>query len=309
MLRNAILHLADQWQVETVFMPTAAFAHRHTDPQRRVGRDLFDRIYDRYLNEQFHVRLAGDWWAVDVAANRPRLVEPVVDQERLKTNDRTVCVCHDLERGWGHRDCDVQLADRADQAGAAHLGAMLEVERSLGVAATYNVVGAILSDVRQPIESAGHCLAFHSFDHCIEAEDQLPRCRGIDYRLKGYRPPQSRLTAELSPETLCMHNFEWLASSAKSLQTRLPRLHRRIVQIPIQFDDYAMYQGQVSWAEWEQAALATVERQPFVAFSLHDCYAPWWLPHYQDFLQKIQQRGVLKTMDQVMSDIVMAGAA
>src|SRR5438132_14160243 len=60
---------------------------------------------------------------------------------------------------------------------------------------------------------------------------QLQKCREIDYRVKGYRPPQSRITSELSDTRLAFHNFEWLASSAHSLQTSLPELRNRIVKI------------------------------------------------------------------------------
>ena len=43
------------------------------------------------------------------------------------------------------------------------------------------------------------------------------RVATIDYRIKGYRPAQSRITAELTDANLAFHNFEWLASSRYSL--------------------------------------------------------------------------------------------
>ena len=43
--------------------------------------------------------------------------------------------------------------------------------------ATYCVVGSLLSEVRDGLESDGHALAFHSFDHRLDRDDQLRRCR------------------------------------------------------------------------------------------------------------------------------------
>ena len=49
---------------------------------------------------------------------------------------------------------------------------------------------------------------------------QLPRCREVDYRIKGYRPPRSQITPELSDRNLLFHNFEWLASMMAELARR-----------------------------------------------------------------------------------------
>jgi len=38
--------------------------------------------------------------------------------------------------------------------------------------ATYNVMGAILEDVREQIVNGGHCLAFHSYDHKVRHRPQ-----------------------------------------------------------------------------------------------------------------------------------------
>ena len=109
--------------------------------------------------------------------------------------------------------------------------------------ATYHVVGILLNEVRSRIEEAGHCLAFHSYDHKLDDTStqylyQLSRCRQIEYRLMGYRAPQSRLTPELIPRVLRKHNYEWLASSASSLRLKDPTLKDRLVWIPILFADF-----------------------------------------------------------------------
>jgi hypothetical protein len=130
----------------------------------------------------------------------------------------------------------------------------------------------------------------------------------VDYRLKGYRPPQSRLSADLGDGNLSFHGFEWLASSAWSLGFRAPRMENGIVKIPILFDDYEMFRKGVPFAEWRARALALVDTRPFVAFSLHDCYAEHWLPHYAGFLADIRARGQLRTLDEVAADVALAHA-
>ena len=203
--------------------------------------------------------------------------------------------------------------------------AMLEVEERAGVRATYNVVGKIAGRVREQITDAGHCLAFHSYDHHVDRRShlaaavarvshalvgwpakpphltalyQLRRCRTVDYRLKGYRAPQSRITRELTAENLCHYNFEWFASSSKSLHLVRPVAKNRLAHIPIHFDDWAMYRGRMSYDEWERKTLATVAAGDAVAFSLHDCYADWWLPGYPALLDKICELGTMQTLDE-----------
>src|SRR5581483_11841335 len=218
-------------------------------------------------------------------------------------------------------------ARRAEARGAAHLEEMLRLERAAGARATYQVVGAFLPEVRAMIEAGGHAVAFHSFDHRLtrdgvlrralallrgrrvpEASDQVRRCRLVDYRIRGYRPARSRLTAELSATNLCRHNFEWLASSAYSLGFEQPRMRRRLVALPILLDDFALYRPGISYDAWERQALARMDRASFVAFSLHDCYGERWLPRYAHLLEAVGRRGVLKTLDQVANEVILRHA-
>jgi hypothetical protein len=178
---------------------------------------------------------------------------------------------------------------------------MLRVERELGIRATYAVVGAILPEMRDRIEADGHCVAFHSWDHHI-GPDQLDKCRSFDYRIKGYRPPQSVITAELSDANLLFHNFEWLANSAYMWGFNEPRLENRLAKLPIHFDDFSMYHDGVSYESWEREALATIQKHRFVAFSLHDCYGEYWLPHYRSLLEKVSQLGRLATLNEAANE-------
>ena len=59
---------------------------------------------------------------------------------------------------------------------------------------------------------------------------------------------------------------------------------------------------------WERAALTSIERNDFVALSLHDCYASHWLPHYRELLRKFMSRGRLRTVDDVAFDVILRHA-
>ena len=141
-----------------------------------------------------------------------------------------------------------------------------------------------------------------------QAPPQLNRCREVDQRLKGYRPPQSRMTSELNEKNLCHYNFEWLASSAASVGTKKPIMKNRIVYIPVQFDDFPLYKLGTDYGDWERKALERVESSDFVAFSLHDCYGEFWLPYYQRFLEKLKGLGQLKTFNEVANEVTLASS-
>jgi hypothetical protein len=307
MLANGILALALERGIATVRMPTSELAMRHTDPTREVEPYMFERIYDRPVAELPGAVRSGEWWEIDVGTAAEATVDPVAGSEPV-TEERTVCVLHDLERGLGHVEDDPELAREADAAGGERLAAMLGVEAEAGASVTYNVVGEILAEVREQIESGGHAVAFHSFDHS-QAGDQLRRCREVDYRLKGYRLPRSELTAETTDEQLAFHNFEWLASSAYAFGFDSPQLQNRLVRLPVALDDFELYTGELAYGEWETRLLDHVEQRDFTAFGLHDCYADRWLPHYAELLEKLSARARLRTLDEVSADVLMAAAA
>jgi hypothetical protein len=332
MLLNSILNFAIEKGLKRFYSSTADWTIRHIPPSRHIQRDLFDRIYDRPVNEHFQASRRGPWWVIDVAANRARTI---VSEKRteLISNEKTICLCHDIEAGWGHLEWDADLASRANENSAAHLKNMLAIEKRMNVRATYHVLGCLFNGVRESIEKDGHCVAFHSYDHQPSrlwplpkvrdkilnaflasiaqrrrSSDQLDQVREVDYTIKGYRPAQSKLTREISDGRLCFHNFEWLASSAYSLGYQSPRLENRIVRIPILFDDFDMYKRGVAYDNWEQSALDAIRQNNFVAFSLHDCYAHLWLPHYESFLEKIRPLGKFKTLNEVANEVTFAEA-
>jgi hypothetical protein len=282
---------------------------RPTDPKRNPGRELFERIYDRNVNSLFHTRKDGNWWKLDLDENRNKIVLPEIRSEENSIS-KIICICHDVEKGFGHTDVDPEFADFAHTTAADNLAAILAVERDSGVKATYNVLGRMFQEVEQQIRTDGHCIAFHSFDHGFDESEphQLIECRKIDYRIKGYRPPQSKITKGLSDSHLAFHNFEWLASSTFSLGFSQPQASNRIVKIPIFFDDFHLYRGTQTYQDWEGFALKTIQENDFVAFSLHDCYAKFWLSNYQTFLEKIVNMAELKTMNQIASDVFLGNS-
>jgi hypothetical protein len=306
MLLNAILTFALEHGATRVHTPTAKLALENTDRRRVVGAALFERVYDGDVQRLFSASEDGTWWTIDVQANRERVVMPEIGSDVLPA-EKTIAVGHDLERGWGFVDTDPAFAKAAEKRSRKNLDEILAIEREAGVSATYCVVGALMREVRPKLEAGGHCIAFHSYDHRL-ADEQLARCRQVDYRIKGYRPPKSQITPELGDENLCFHNFEWLASSTRSLGIERPGLRRRLVRIPIHLDDHSLYTRAKTYEEWERDALDRIERHEFVAVSLHDCFAPLWLPRYRRFLEQVARLGRLRTLDDVAGDVTLAGA-
>ena len=333
MLLNSIGNFAVEFGCSEVLIPTSDLAIQNTALFGSVGRELFERIYDRNVRSVFEVERRDRWWVMDLARNRSRIVMATRNREPAARTKR-ICVCHDIEGGSGSRE-QPDFARRADRVSAKTVSAMLEVEDRLGISATYNVVGCMLPSVRTAIDRHQHCIAFHSYDHRAERRSiraalrawaaawlvsrpvqpeepafyQLARCRTIDYRLKGYRVPKSRMTPELTPANLCYHNFEWLASSRRSLGTSHPVLNDRVVYIPVHFDDWVLHRRRMHYREWEAQVIAGIAAADFVAFGLHDCYADHWLPFYERLLRKVRDLGVCSTLDAVSAAVFLDHAA
>jgi hypothetical protein len=312
LLFNALLVFAIEHGVQSFFSTTAELALKNTDPRRTPEGWLFARIYDDHLREVLDADRQGDWWRIDVRTNQHRAIYPERRRELVDTG-KTICICHDIERGLGHSHLDPDFARSIDGPAQQALGEMLEIEAQEGIRCTYHVLGAFWDEVRDRVAARGHALGFHSYDHQIGQvatapntpaggrleSYQLQKCRTLDYRIKGYRPPQSRLTADISDAHLAFYNFEWLASSRQSLQCSAPHLENSVVKIPIHLDDYDLYTGKQTFEEWAARALALVRQNDFTALSLHDCYAGFWLHEYPGFLQSLKKLGSFQTLDEV----------
>lgn len=308
MLLNAVLSFADERGAAFVRVATSELAAAHTDRARQTDPTLFRRIYDSTVAARLPARRAGEWWEIELADVRGRIVAPARRTESQRAT-RTICICHDVERGRGHLDVDPAFAARAEEDSPRHLEAMRAIEAGARVRATYSVVGELLPDVRGALEADGHCLAFHSFDHRLDRDEQLRRCREVDYRLKGYRPPRSQMTPELSDANLLHHNFEWLAGSPRAVGATGPELRAGLVRLPIVLDDFPMHDAGMPYEDWERAALERIVGDDFAAIGLHDCYAPRWLEHYPGFLERVGELGELRTLDEVAAEVTLSSAA
>lgn len=313
MLLNGVLDFALGRGIDTVAVPRASLVLEHTARDRDVDPELYRRIYDETVRTLLSPRRDGDWWLIDV--DPTRVVRLRTGREALPAG-RTICVCHDVERGFGHLDVDPRFAASADETSRRSLESMLAIEEDMRVRATYNVLGLLLPEVRRQIEPGGHALAFHSYDHRVGGRQrlrevlrrarQLSRCREVDYRIKGYRPPRSRVGSELSDANLLFHNFEWLASSQHSLARRQPGLTGGIVKIPIAIDDFDLHRGRLPYDRWEDRVVELLGAGDFGAVCLHDCYGPHWLSRYRGLLDRIQSLGRVVTMDELAAELTLA---
>ena len=139
--------------------------------------------------------------------------------------------------------------------------------------------------------------------------DQLTSCREVDYRIRGYRPPQSRITRELGDANLCWHNFEWFASSTHSLHLEKPALVTAWCAFRSSRTTIHSTRGRHRGPTGRRVCCSEASRRDFTALSLHDCYADLWLPHYAAFLERLQRIGRLVTLDEVAARQFLTTAA
>jgi hypothetical protein len=303
---HALAHLGRRLGLRTLRSPRSRLVLTVTDPGRDPGAELFEWAYDRTLSRDFGAVADGDWWRIDLDALAPLLVPMTAADEPFSGDDRpTVCLVHDIERGIGHVATDPGFARQVESRGWSPLDRMLEVEGEAGVSATYSVVGTLWNQVYDRISNAGHEVAFHSFDH--GPGRQLLRCRQVDYRARGYRPPQSRLGWEHRAPSMIARNFDWLASSAHSLGIQQPEIRRRLVRIPIAMDDFPLHTGAMDYAGWQAQLLETIDEQAFTAVGLHDCYGDRWLDRYPDLLEHLKRRARIIRLGDVADELVRAG--
>jgi glycosyltransferase involved in cell wall biosynthesis len=236
----------------------------------------------------------AEYWEIPVDVNLSRVVRlrpPRPTASPDHTIRPQICIFHDIEENV---DTDISAAACID-----NLGRMLAIEKDLGLDATYDVLGTLLGRKRSEIWASNprHSIAFHSFDHRIEDLNQLRRCREVDLRVRGYRPPRSRITAELNDYNLTFLNFEWLASSAFSLGFDRCKLENGLIKIPIDVDDYPLFTGAVGYEDWERNLLQRAREKQFFAFGLHDCYAELWLTRYPQLLHRLKEIGDVVSAD------------
>src|SRR5579871_2164388 len=181
-LFNAILDFAVECGAASVSCPTAASIVGYTlQPVRPdLCRDdpVVDRIYDspaRHYHCHRVTRAGAEYWEVPLADNADRIVRLTPVSPLQPGEGRPlICVFHDIEENV---DTDIPASECQ-----SHLTTMLRIEKSLGVRATYSILGNLLERKRDEIWSSdqGHSLAFHSFNHDLTDDSQLERCRRVD---------------------------------------------------------------------------------------------------------------------------------
>ena len=146
LLLNAIVGFAADRGFREVRVPTSRLAMEHTDRARTVQTPVFERVYDRAVHQHFRAVEVEGWWAIDVEGQRGAVV-PLAPRPVERVPGKTVCVCHDTERGLGHLDVEPGFA-REPTHRPTSLEQMLAVERRVGVRATYSVAGSLFAEVR-----------------------------------------------------------------------------------------------------------------------------------------------------------------
>ena len=296
-LFNAVLDFCLQRGLSVLYSPTGSQVVGNT--KKPIAPDLFLRIYDypatRYVCRRTSL-YGAEYWEIPLESNLSliaRLREAGSFPKHGNHGRPKICIFHDVEEGI---DTDISAADCA-----RNLDRMLQIENELGLDATYNVLGMLLARKQKIIEASNprHSIAFHSFNHRLEDGTQLRQCRDVDLRVRGYRPPRSRMTAELTDYNLTFLNFEWLASSASSLGFRECRIENGLIKIPIALDDYPLFTGAADYEDWENDLLEHARTRRVFGFGLHDCYAGLWLENYPQLLHKLSEIGDFVSADQL----------
>jgi hypothetical protein len=304
-LFNAILNFCIDFKIATIHSPTGQQVVSNT--RKAIEPGLFYRIYD-YPSKAYCCRKIwvgpAQYWEVPIDANVGRVtrLSEANSGSYLGGTMERICVFHDIEENV---DTPISSAECAD-----NLGRMLQIERCFGLNATYNILGTLFSRKIDQVHASNpkHSIGFHSFNHDLADLTQLPQCRRVDLRVRGYRPPQSRITSELSDYNLTKFNFEWFACGARSSGYAGCNLENGIVKIPIHLDDYSLFLGK-PYEQWESELLNHARATPFFSFGLHDCYAGKWLERYRDLLGKLAAIRSFSTADEICDCMFLNGSA
>jgi hypothetical protein len=295
-LFNAVMDFCLATGVSTVHSPTGRQIVAHT--QKQITPDLFLRIYD-YPQSEYQCRRItsgeAEYWEIPVKPNAERIavLQDLPSDAPLDPPRPRICIFHDIEENV---DTPISSAECVES-----LTQMLKLEKDFGVTATYCVLGTALDRKRGEIISSNpcHAIGFHSFNHDLGDMTQLRQCREVDLRVRGYRPPQSKMTPELTDYNLSFLNFEWLASGSSHGHCML---ENGIVKVPIHYDDYPLFTGAKDYAQWESDVLELARGKPLFGLGLHDCYAGKWLDRYPLLLEKLASSGQFVNADQVCDE-------
>ena len=294
LLLNALVDFCVDSNIDFLYIPTSKTVLKRM--LISVSPDLFTRIYDDpslWLRCSPRTLYESEYWEIPVSSNLQRFVPLELISAPRRKEIQGVCIFHDIESNIdtsvSTADCDIWLRT------------MLDIESRMGISLTYSVLGVLLPQLRPLLNKHNvHSLALHSYDHRISSLNQLTQIRNIDHKIRGYRPPQSKITTELTHWNLSYRNFEWLLSSSGSLGTIGPTLDNYIVKIPVHMDDYSLHVGECSIDEWITRFQSLLDSEiPLVTVGLHDCYAGHWLPHYPNLLRTAIAKRTLWNCDDI----------
>jgi len=302
-LFNAVLDFAIGNGFLKVYCPTSEQLSNNT--KMKVDNSFFTKVYDyskRNFNSSKKKIKKAEYWKIDLKKNLDKIVRLKPLLREIKKSKKIVCIYHDIEE-----DVDTQISKEKCKE---YLQKMLEIEKKQGISVTYNLLGSLFNEKEKIIQSYGnHSISFHSYDHNLKDLNQLKKVREVNLQVRGYRPPQSKLTRELNDYNLSYHNFEWLMSSASSLNTTEPKLENGIVKIPLFIDDFPLHKMEISYERWENNLLETIKNNDFVAFGTHDCYGYHWIGKYNELINKLKARGCeFRTCDEISNYIFLEHA-
>ena len=140
MLMNSVMNFAVERNIRKVYSPTTDLVMTCTDPTGPIKRELYDRVYDRTVLQHFRTVRKGKWWVIDVTKNRDKMVIPERKEEIIDM-EKTICICHDIEKGLGHLDTDSDFVKVTDEVSSISIDEMMAIEKENGIKATYNVLG------------------------------------------------------------------------------------------------------------------------------------------------------------------------
>jgi hypothetical protein len=153
-----------------------------------------------------------------------------------------------------------------------------------------------------------HSIAFHSFNHNNNDMKQIEKVREIDLQVRGYRPPNSNITDELTDYKLSYYNFEWFMGAISSFGFDKCKIENGIVKIPVLTDDFPLYKRRMSYDEWETELIEHIKNNDFTAFGTHDCYGEFWIDKYDELLSKLKSLGVkFMTCDEITGKLFLDG--
>lgn len=143
---------------------------------------------------------------------------------------------------------------------------IVELEESLGIKSTYNIVAKFAEEAPQlfrDIENAGHEIASHSYNHKVLTSLNARECRDNIYNtrkafdsmglsVKGHRSPQSMWNLNVL-KALYDTGFTWNAENGRAdipfhLPVSLVHKNESLWRLPISIDDWA-YEGRAAKPE------------------------------------------------------------